>query len=97
VNPSYPSNLSKTNRITLLEKQHPPFIIGKPISFFKRFLNEPKRRMPDVTLLTPLFRVDSGPGRMILNGSIFFKPDGLGRALVYAGPALNAILGMDGI
>jgi hypothetical protein len=26
------------------------------------------------------------------NGSIFFKPDGLGRALVYAGPSFNAIL-----
>jgi hypothetical protein len=40
MNPSCPSNLSKTNRGTLFKKQHPPSIIEKPISFFKWFLND---------------------------------------------------------
>jgi hypothetical protein len=61
------------------------------------FNDEPERRMWGVNPSTPLLRVDPERGLTPPNGSILIKLDRIRLTLVYASPALNTILRMDGI
>ena len=61
------------------------------------FNDEPKRRMSGVNPSTPLLRVDPDRGLTPPNGSTLIKLDWFRLTLVYTSPALNTVLGMDGI